>query len=151
VFGYAVLNDLSARDWVPAPTFLGLDWVMLKGFDASAPMGPLDHTGAVRGRSGRPGDQAVGQRRAAAGLTHVGHGLRRRRADRPPVVGHDARAGDVIATGTPAGVGFGRTPPSYLEVGDVVRAEIEGLGVLETPIAAALRTPEHATKGGIGT
>jgi 2-keto-4-pentenoate hydratase/2-oxohepta-3-ene-1,7-dioic acid hydratase in catechol pathway len=44
--------------------------------------------------------------------------------------------GDVIATGTPAGVGMGRTPPSYLRAGDIVRAEVEGLGTLTTPITS---------------
>jgi 2-keto-4-pentenoate hydratase/2-oxohepta-3-ene-1,7-dioic acid hydratase in catechol pathway len=48
-------------------------------------------------------------------------------------------------------VGFGRTPPAYLEAGDVVRAEIEGLGVLETPIAAARRTASHVKEGEIRT
>jgi 2-keto-4-pentenoate hydratase/2-oxohepta-3-ene-1,7-dioic acid hydratase in catechol pathway len=43
--------------------------------------------------------------------------------------------GDVIATGTPAGVGMGMDPPRWLRAGDVVRIEIEGLGVLENPVA----------------
>jgi 2-keto-4-pentenoate hydratase/2-oxohepta-3-ene-1,7-dioic acid hydratase in catechol pathway len=44
--------------------------------------------------------------------------------------------GDVIATGTPAGVGFARTPPVYLKPGDVVEVEVEGLGVLSNPVSA---------------
>jgi acylpyruvate hydrolase len=44
--------------------------------------------------------------------------------------------GDVVATGTPAGVGFARRPPRFLRPGDVVRIEIEGLGVLENPVTA---------------
>jgi 2-keto-4-pentenoate hydratase/2-oxohepta-3-ene-1,7-dioic acid hydratase in catechol pathway len=44
--------------------------------------------------------------------------------------------GDVIATGTPAGVGFKRTPPLYLRAGDTVRVAIDGLGVLENPVVA---------------
>ena len=43
--------------------------------------------------------------------------------------------GDVIATGTPPGVGFARTPPVYLRAGDVVEVEIEGLGVLSNPVS----------------
>jgi len=43
----------------------------------------------------------------------------------------------VIATGTPSGVGMGMTPPAYLRAGDVVRIEIDGLGVLENPVRQA--------------
>ncbi len=42
--------------------------------------------------------------------------------------------GDIIATGTPAGVGMGMTPPTYLRRGDVVKIEIDGIGVLENPV-----------------
>jgi len=42
--------------------------------------------------------------------------------------------GDIISTGTPAGVGFARTPPEYLQEGDVVEVEVEGLGILRNPI-----------------
>jgi 2-keto-4-pentenoate hydratase/2-oxohepta-3-ene-1,7-dioic acid hydratase in catechol pathway len=43
--------------------------------------------------------------------------------------------GDVIATGTPEGVGFARTPPEFLKAGDVVECEIEGIGILRNPVA----------------
>jgi acylpyruvate hydrolase len=46
--------------------------------------------------------------------------------------------GDVITTGTPAGVGARRTPPRFLKAGDVVRIEVEGLGVLENPVRSAV-------------
>ena len=49
------------------------------------------------------------------------------------------RPGDVIATGTPAGVGAGLSPPRFLAPGDVVRIEIEGVGVLENRVAAHAR------------
>ncbi len=42
--------------------------------------------------------------------------------------------GDIISTGTPSGVGHGRKPPMYLRAGDVVEAEIEGIGVLRNPV-----------------
>ncbi len=42
--------------------------------------------------------------------------------------------GDVIATGTPGGVGFARTPPIYMKAGDVVEVEIDGIGVLSNPV-----------------
>ena len=44
------------------------------------------------------------------------------------------QAGDIIATGTPAGVGIGFDPPRYLKGGDVVRVEIDGIGTLENPV-----------------
>ena len=43
-------------------------------------------------------------------------------------------AGDIIATGTPSGVGFSRTPPEFLKPNDIVECEIEGLGLLRTPV-----------------
>ena len=46
-------------------------------------------------------------------------------------------AGDIIATGTPEGVGLGRTPPEYLDDGDVVETEIEGIGTLRNRVAAS--------------
>ena len=48
------------------------------------------------------------------------------------------RSGDVIATGTPAGVGIGFDPPRYLKPGDVMRVEIDGIGVLENPVREAV-------------
>jgi 2-keto-4-pentenoate hydratase/2-oxohepta-3-ene-1,7-dioic acid hydratase in catechol pathway len=45
--------------------------------------------------------------------------------------------GDVVATGTPPGVGFARKPPVYLKEGDIVEVEIEGLGILSNPVATA--------------
>jgi 2-keto-4-pentenoate hydratase/2-oxohepta-3-ene-1,7-dioic acid hydratase in catechol pathway len=151
VFGYAVLNDLSARDWVPAPTFLGLDWVMLKGFDASAPMGPWITPAQF---TGDPDDLAItlsvnGDVRQDSRTSDMVFEVARLIEHLSTVM--TLEPGDVIATGTPAGVGFGRTPPAYLEAGDVVRAEIEGLGVLETPIAAARRTASHVKEGEIRT
>ncbi len=50
--------------------------------------------------------------------------------------GMELRPGDVILTGTPEGVGFARKPPEFLKVGDVMEAEIEGIGVLRNPVAA---------------
>ena len=50
--------------------------------------------------------------------------------------GMTLEAGDVISTGTPAGVGMGRTPPEYLQDGDLVETEIEGIGVLRNRVEA---------------
>lgn len=141
VFGYAVLNDLSARDWVRTPTVLGLDWVMSKGFDASAPMGPLITPAR---HAGDPDDLAI--------RLWVNDELRQDSRtsemvfDVASLIAHlssvmTLEPGDVIATGTPSGVGMGSTPPAYLREGDVVRAQVENLGTLVTPIVAPLREP----------
>lgn len=146
VFGYAVLNDLSARDWVPATTFLGMDWVMLKGFDASAPMGPWITPAAF---AGDPDDLAI--RLSVNGEVRQDSRTSDMVFDVAHLIEHlssvmTLEPGDVIATGTPAGVGYGRNPPNYLEGGDVVRAEIEGLGVLETPIVPTLDSVPPITR-----
>jgi 2-keto-4-pentenoate hydratase/2-oxohepta-3-ene-1,7-dioic acid hydratase in catechol pathway len=58
--------------------------------------------------------------------------------------------GDVIATGTPAGVGHYQSPPRYLVGGDVMRCEIEGIGVIENPVTDAPgRVPDHAAEAGL--
>jgi 2-keto-4-pentenoate hydratase/2-oxohepta-3-ene-1,7-dioic acid hydratase in catechol pathway/ketosteroid isomerase-like protein len=135
VFGYTLCNDLSVRDWVPAPNVLGIDWVAAKGFDGSAPLGPwitpaefvadpqdlgirLWVNGELR-QDARTSDMVFGVREVLAHLRRV----------------MTLEPGDVVATGTPPGVGMGSRPPRFLAPGDVVRMEIEGLGTLETGIA----------------
>lgn len=136
IFGYSVLNDLSVRDHIPVPHALGLDALVAKGWDGSAPMGPfivtadeiadpqvLDLSLRVNG--------AVKQDSNTAQMIF---GVRE-------ILAHLARVvtlspGDVIATGTPAGVGAGKRPPEFLELGDVVEAEVEGVGLLRTRIVA---------------
>lgn len=136
VFGYSILNDISARDWTGDKSPLGPDWTMAKGFNESAPMGPwitpakfvpdpqkLDISLSVNG------DVRQSSNTAEMIFTVV------------DVIEHLAgvmalEPGDVIATGTPAGVGAGRQPPEFLQPGDDIRVEVEGLGVLETRVAA---------------
>lgn len=140
VFGYSVLNDISARDWIPAATLLGPDWTMLKGFDESAPMGPwitparfvadpqkLDISLSVNGHVKQDANTAGMIFTVAQLIEHLSSFM-------------TLEPGDVIATGTPSGVGFGRTPPEFLKPGDEIRVEVEGLGVLETRIAGADRS-----------
>ena len=142
VFGYSVLNDISARDWLPAPTILGPDWTMLKGFDNSAPMGPwitpaqfvpdpqdLDISLTVNGRVKQDANTAGMIFTVAQLVEHLASFM-------------TLEPGDVIATGTPSGVGFGRTPPEFLKAGDEIRIEIEGLGVLKTRMAPSARLAE---------
>ncbi len=142
VFGYSVLNDISARDWIAASSPLGIDWTMAKGFNESAPMGPwitpakfvsdpqtLDISLTVNGDVKQDSNTAEMIFSVAQVIEH----LARVMALEP---------GDVIATGTPSGVGYGRKPPEFLQPGDEIRVEVEGLGVLETRIGA----PDRASR-----
>ncbi|MTD54386.1 fumarylacetoacetate hydrolase family protein [Amycolatopsis pithecellobii] len=138
VFGYTVLNDLSLRDFLPFPHTLGLDAVVSKGFDGAAPIGPWITTA-----------DAVGDPQHLPIKLHINGELQQDGSTADMIFGvadlvrHYARVmtlqpGDVIATGTPAGVGAGQRPPRFLNPGDVVRVRIGELGSLETTIGAPL-------------
>ncbi|HVW47128.1 MAG TPA: fumarylacetoacetate hydrolase family protein [Solirubrobacterales bacterium] len=137
IFGYAVLNDLSMRDFVaPFPHPLGLDAVIGKGWDGAAPMGPWI---TLAGAAGDPTSMPI--------TLKVNGEVKQRSSTEKMVfsvaelVAYYGRVltlevGDVIATGTPAGVGAGARPPQFLHPGDVIEAEIGNLGTLRTPIVA---------------
>jgi 2,4-diketo-3-deoxy-L-fuconate hydrolase len=137
VFGYAVLNDLSLRDFVaPFPHPLGLDAVIGKGWDGAAPMGPWITLAAA---AGDPASMPVELR--VNGEVKQQSSTEKMVFSVAELVAFYARVltlevGDVIATGTPAGVGAGAQPPQFLAPGDLVEAEIGELGTLRTPIAA---------------
>jgi 2-keto-4-pentenoate hydratase/2-oxohepta-3-ene-1,7-dioic acid hydratase in catechol pathway len=134
VAGYAPFNDVSIRDWQlrKPPIQFGAG----KNFDGSGPFGPELVT---RDEVPRP-DQLpielqlngeVMQSSNTSGMVF----------DIPTLIEHISQfttlePGDMIATGTPAGVGHFRDPPVYLKAGDAVRIEIEGVGVLENPVEA---------------
>jgi 2-keto-4-pentenoate hydratase/2-oxohepta-3-ene-1,7-dioic acid hydratase in catechol pathway len=136
VAGYSVCNDVSVRDWVSKPAPVGIDWVMAKAFDASMPLGPY-----ITPAEFVPDPQGLrivltvnGAVKQDSNTAHMIHGMRE-------IVEHLAAVmtlepGDVIATGTPAGVGFARQPPERLQPGDTMVAEIEGLGRLVTHVTA---------------
>lgn len=130
VAGYTCGCDISVRDWQKAsPTM-----IMGKGFDTHAPFGPWlvtpEEAGPLDGLAIR--GYINGELRQEATLGHMIHSI----ADQ---IAHLSTAftlepGDVIFTGTPAGVGAGHTPPKWLKTGDTVRVEIEGIGMLENPV-----------------
>ena len=145
VAGYVVVNDVSARDWQGTPQALGPgeqgdgQWLRAKGSDTFLPMGPvfvtrdeLDPAAGLRLRSWRitpDGTEHLMQDGTTADLIW---GV-------PALIEHISAVitlepGDVIATGTPAGVGVFRDPPVFLEPGDRMRCEIEGIGSVENPI-----------------
>jgi len=132
IAGYLVANDVSVRDWqLRVPT-----WTIGKSFDTHGPLGPwlttADEVGDPHGLGVRTfvnGEQR--QRSNTKELIHDCYAL----------VEHLSTAftlevGDVVATGTPSGVGVSMKPPSFLKVGDVVRIEIDGLGHLQNEIVA---------------
>jgi len=145
VAGYVVVNDISARDWQGSPPALKPgqkgdgQWLRAKGSDTFLPMGPvfvtrdeLDPRAGLRLRSWRitaDGTEHLMQDSSTTDLIF----------DVPTLVSLISKAitlepGDIIATGTPAGVGVFREPPVFLETGGRVRCEIEGIGWVENPV-----------------
>jgi 2-keto-4-pentenoate hydratase/2-oxohepta-3-ene-1,7-dioic acid hydratase in catechol pathway len=134
VFGYTVINDLSARDIQlnHKQYFLG------KSLDGGCPMGPWIVTAD---EIADPQNLAIACR--VNGITKQASNTRNMIFDVASIIewlsrGMTLEAGDVIATGTPSGVGFVREPPEYLRPGDVVECEVEGVGVLRNLISPAI-------------
>lgn len=137
VFGYSILNDLSVRDYVPFPHVLGLDAIVSKGFDGAAPMGPWITPAELV-----EDPQRLDIELRVNGVAKQASSTERMIFSVREIVAHFARVltlkpGDVIATGTPAGVGAGRNPPEFLKGGDEIEVQIGDLGRLHTPILAA--------------
>jgi 2-keto-4-pentenoate hydratase/2-oxohepta-3-ene-1,7-dioic acid hydratase in catechol pathway len=149
VAGYVVVNDVSARDWQGNPQALREgekgdgQWLRAKGSDTFLPIGPVfatpnevDPRAGLVLRSWRiPG--ADGD--AAAPVLMQDGNTADMLFDVPTLVSYISRhitlePGDLVATGTPAGVGVFREPPVFLEPGDRVRCEIEGIGRVENPV-----------------
>jgi acylpyruvate hydrolase len=131
VAGYTILNDVSARDL----QFSDGQWVRAKSFDSFAPMGPFLVT---RNKLGDGSNLDIELR--LNGKTMQKSNTRNLIFDVPNLVSYISKImtleiGDVIATGTPAGVGFVRNPPVFMQPGDVVEIEIEGIGQLRNPVA----------------
>lgn len=132
VAGFTVVNDVSVRDWQAySPTF-----TMGKSFDTHGPMGPwvvtpeeVGDAGSLRLRTWVNGD--LRQDAVTADLMFTFGQMIEYLTTVFPL-----EPGDVLCTGTPAGVGRGHRPPRWLRHGDVVRVEIESIGVLENPVVA---------------
>ncbi|MGW6461587.1 fumarylacetoacetate hydrolase family protein [Streptomyces sp. NPDC055078] len=134
VLGFTCFNDISARK----RQFDTTQWTLGKNPDRSGPLGPAlvtaDEWGGPDGWTGRKLITRVNGEVVQSGDTSemifsVGRVL--------SYISQTTtlRPGDVVATGTPAGVGFIRTPPRLLTPGDVVEVEIDGIGVLRNPVA----------------
>jgi 2-keto-4-pentenoate hydratase/2-oxohepta-3-ene-1,7-dioic acid hydratase in catechol pathway len=134
VFGWTVVNDVSARD----VQVRHQQWDLGKSFDTFCPMGPWVVTAdELDGRDTRVRCWVNGELRQDARTADLIFDL-------PTLIETCSRGitllpGDVIATGTPAGVGMGLSPPRWLRAGDVVRIAIDGLGELSNPIVEPAR------------
>ena len=132
VFGYTNFNDVSARDFQMRTS----QWMIGKTFDTFAPMGPAIVTA----------DEVPDPHALDIGTTINGEVLQQSNTNDlifkiPELIAYlssvfTLEPGDVIATGTPAGVGFARNPPRWLKPGDEVVIRVGGLGDLRNPVVA---------------
>ncbi len=132
VFGYSVINDISARDCRRAG-----QWIVSKGQDTFAPMGPMIVTA----------DEITDPHNLNLNLKV--NGIEKQNSNTKFMLFNvnaiiediseciTLEPGDIIASGTPAGVGAGRIPQEFMWPGDVVEATVEGIGTLRNPIVAA--------------
>ena len=137
VAGYTVINDVSARDWIESAPFVGIDWVMQKAWDGFQPTGPF----LVPARH-VPDPQALELELSVNGTVKQKQSTAKMVFGVVDILVHLSRImtlcpGDIIATGTPSGVGFGRRPREFLADGDTVSVSITGLGELINTFAAA--------------
>lgn len=131
VFGYTACNDISARDLQKDH----LQWFRAKSLDGFAPMGPV-----VVHRSAMPAPADIEIRCMVNGELRQSATLDQLIFDVPTIItvlsaGMTLLPGDIIATGTPAGVGMGFSPPKYLQAGDEMVVEVTGCGALRNPVA----------------
>ena len=133
VFGYAVGNDVTVRDWQQKTP----QWMLGKSFDTHCPFGPsivtadevgdpqhLEVTLRLNGEVKQHANTSSMIFSVARIISYLSQGL-------------TLEPGDIIATGTPEGVGFARTPPEFLKDGDVMEVEIAKIGILRSPVAIA--------------
>jgi 2-keto-4-pentenoate hydratase/2-oxohepta-3-ene-1,7-dioic acid hydratase in catechol pathway len=130
IFGYSILNDVSARDIQLSTT----QWTLGKSFNTFAPLGPAIVTK----------DEIADPHQLAIKLSIDGEVLQHSNTRElifklPELIAYLSSItpllpGDIISTGTPAGVGLGRTPQRWLRAGETVTIEIDGLGSLVNPV-----------------
>lgn len=136
IAGFVVVNDASAREWQRA----GTQWTGGKNFDGSMPIGPevvtpdeLDVTNLQL--TTRLNGEVMQSASTAQMIVDVASCVEFFSSFTT------LRPGDVIATGTPGGVGFARTPPVWLTPGDVIEVEIEGVGAIRNHVVAEAGAP----------
>ena len=130
VFGYTVINDISARDL----QFRHKQFFLGKSLDGACPMGPVIVTADEI-----PDPQVLDLKSSVNGVEKQSSNTRHQVFQVATTIsilsrGMPLEPGDIIATGTPSGVGFARKPPEFLRPGDVVECEIERIGRLRNRI-----------------
>ncbi len=130
VFGYFVANDVSARDW----QFHTSTFTIGKSFDTHGPIGPWIVTADEIADPHNLDLRCLvnGERRQQSNTREMIHNIWQQIAYLSTAFTLDS--GDLIATGTPEGVGVALNPPRFLKPGDVVRCEIDGVGVIENTV-----------------
>ena len=132
VFGYTILNDVSARDVQLATT----QWTLGKSFNTFAPLGP-----AIVTKDEIADPHTLDVKLAIDGEELQHSNTRELIFKLPDLIAYISsitplQAGDIISTGTPAGVGLGRSPQRWLRPGETVTIEVSGLGMLVNPVVA---------------
>lgn len=130
VFGYTIINDVTWRD---IQRRHGGQWDKGKSLDGTCPMGPC----IVTADEIDPNNLNIACR--VSGVTKQQSNTRHLYFKIPRLIhdlslGQTLEAGDIISTGTPEGVGFARTPPEFMQMGDLLETEIEGIGVMRNPV-----------------
>jgi 2-keto-4-pentenoate hydratase/2-oxohepta-3-ene-1,7-dioic acid hydratase in catechol pathway len=140
IFGYTLENDVSDRGGRGDPRFGGSDWLVAKSHDTFAPMGPfivprefvanpqaLRITVLLNGKPFQEGTSADMIHDVYEQVEYASNIM-------------TLRPGDVIATGTPAGVGSAKKPAVFLKAGDSVSCTYDGIGTLNNPVSGPVRT-----------
>jgi len=132
VAGYSIYNDVSVREW----QFHAKQIASGKNFEGTGPFGPWMVT-ADEIEPGRPLRLSTRLNGETVQDSHTGHMI----FPIPRLIAYASTIftlvpGDVIATGTPAGVGWSRKPQRFMKPGDVIEVEIEGIGTLRNPVVA---------------
>jgi 2-keto-4-pentenoate hydratase/2-oxohepta-3-ene-1,7-dioic acid hydratase in catechol pathway len=132
VYGYTIVNDVSARDFQRSST----QWSMSKSFPTFCPIGPAIVTA----------DEIPDPHNLTISLTIDGEVLQNSNTSGlvfqiPALIEYlssitPLEPGDIVSTGTPPGVGMGRTPPRWLKPGETVTVTVEGIGSLSNPVLA---------------
>jgi 2-keto-4-pentenoate hydratase/2-oxohepta-3-ene-1,7-dioic acid hydratase in catechol pathway len=135
VAGYMVGNDVSARDWQKNKE--GRQWLLGKSFDTFGPTGPHLVT-----KEEIPDPHTLPIRLRLNGQTMQDSNTSQLLFNIPTLLAYITQVftlepGDLLFTGTPAGVGMARKPQVYLKAGDMVEVEIEGLGLLRNPVVGS--------------
>jgi len=134
VLGYTAANDVSSRDWQREKSLGGGQFARGKSFDTFCPLGP-----AIVTRDEIKNPNALRIKTILNGQVMQDNTTADMIFDVPALIESlsstmTLRAGSVILTGTPQGVGFARTPPVWLKAGDRCVVEVEGIGRLENPV-----------------